>query len=193
MRCLECERPLTLPGLQVAMEQKEHFALVRHAEICAVCALRALPVFQQAGSKSLYWRQSVNCALCGNKFPIARLRFEIPHHYSGHIALCETCYRKLRDDLMIKAPNTVGFIEKEWQTPHLAKAGTRLPLANGTQVRVKRTQPRYAGQYGSITGFRGLVQPWYGYTVRLSGGISHFFHERDLEILSAVPVPQNRE
>lgn len=180
MRCLECSGPVSAPGLLVAMEQREHFAMVRHAELCTVCAMAILPVFKHAAEKSRFWHQSVNCAMCNSKFPIARLRFEIRDRAHLHIAVCQPCYETLRDDL-VRFSNFVGFIEKEWQSTK-SKSGHRMPWPAASMVRVRQSSGhKLSGQVGCIESFRCLVQPWFGYTVRFSGGLRHFFHERDLE------------
>jgi hypothetical protein len=191
MRCLECNGPVSAPGLLVAMEQREHFAMVRHAEVCTVCALRILPIFQKAGQNSMHWRQSVNCALCGHRYPIARLRFEIRDRAHLHIAICLECYEKIREHLL-KFSNFVGFFEKEWQTLK-NKTSQRVPWAKGTMVRVRQSAGgKLAGQVGCVGDFRCLVQPWFGYNVRFNRGMQHFFHERDLELVNINELAQQR-
>jgi hypothetical protein len=182
MRCLECQHPMVTAGLLVAMEQREHFALKRNAEVCTPCALKLIRVLEKSVQQNKHWHQCVDCAFCGSKLPIARLRFQIKDHAHQHIALCENCYQSIREHL-VGFPNFVGFIEKEWQ----AKAGAgakRAPWPTGAAVKVVAHGNRFEGQLGLIEGFRGLVQPWYGYDVKLRNGIHHFFHERDLHLLN---------
>jgi hypothetical protein len=192
MRCLECSGPISAPGLVVAMEQREHFAMVRHAEVCNVCALAILPVFKTAMQKSLHWRQSVNCFLCNSKLPIARLRFDIRDRVHLHIAVCQQCYEKLREDLL-KFSNFVGFFEKEWQTLK-TKNAQRLPWPEHSSVRVRESSGhKLAGQIGCTESFRCLVQPWFGYNVRFSHGVRHFFHERDLELVNIEELARKKQ
>jgi hypothetical protein len=181
MRCLECERPVGVAGLLVAMEQKEHFALMRHAEVCQHCAVRLLDIFENFGTKRNF-RQSLDCAYCGSKMAIARFRFEIKDHAHRHIALCEPCYKQMREHLR-DYPSVVGFVELEWQTAGKA-GGKRLPWPNGSVVQASKRAGRFAGQLGIVERFRPLVQPWFGYEVKLKSGVRHFFHERDLQLVT---------
>ena len=101
--------------------------------------------------------------------------------------------RTCRDDL-VGFPNFVGFIEKEWQARG-AHTGKRNPWPSGAAVKVVAHGNRFEGQIGLIEGFRCLVQPWFGYDVKLRNGLRHFFHERDLHLLSqdqhtGTPPPQ---
>jgi hypothetical protein len=181
MRCLECNHSIAFPGLLVAMEQREHFAMVRHTEICQICAPRMLDLLETAGAGSRHFRQSIDCAYCGSKLPITRLRFEIKDRPHRYIALCEKCYRSMRDDLMRRFPNFVSFIEKEWETLG-AKSQKRVPWGSGTTVKIKAAG-RFHDLQGTVERFRPLVVPWFGYDVRFPDGQRHFFHERDLEVL----------
>lgn len=182
-RCFECNAPLAQSGLIVAMEQREHFAITRHTEGCNRCAQNLLEFLRKWGSSSRYWNQCVDCAFCGGKLPIVRLRFQIKDVASRHLAICEKCYNAMRDQLILDFPNFVMFVELEWKTRGM-KNQARTPWPNGTYVRVRPTATRYVGEVGKIAGFRCLVQPWFGYDVVFSNGKRHFFHERDLEIVS---------
>ena len=195
MRCLECQHTMVTAGLLVAMEQREHFALKRNAEVCTPCALKLIRVLEKGAGQNKHWRQCVDCAFCGSKLPIARLRFQIKDHAHQHIAICENCYHTMREHL-VGFPNFVAFIEKEWQTRG-AHAAKRTPWQNGAAVKVVAHGNRFEGQIGLIEGFRCLVQPWFGYDVKLRNGLHHFFHERDLMLLveeqpvsSGSPQPQ---
>jgi hypothetical protein len=181
MRCLECGHPIVTPGLLVAMEQREHFAMIRHAEVCQTCAPKLLDYLERRAADSRYWRQSIDCGYCGSKMPITRMRFEIkdkPHRY---IAICERCYREMRDDLLGSNPQIVNFIEKEWETLG-TKNQKRIPWAPGTIVRV-RAAGRFHHHTGYVASHRILQVPWYGYEVRFAEGQHHFFHERDLQVV----------
>lgn len=180
MRCLVCEHPMSVPGLQVAMEQREHFASIRHVEFCYACASKMQVIFEARGADSHYWRQSLDCAFCG-KHPIARFRFEVKDHPHRHIPVCQECYKVLRDDLVNDFAALVGFIDQEWcATGQLGNK--RLPWPNGTTVIVRRGGGKDVGHIGLVESFRGLVQPWFGYDVRFADGHHHFFHERVLDI-----------
>ena len=96
------------------MEQRQHFAMVRHTEFCQGCAQKILKVFQRAGEGGRYWHQSMNCAYCNSKLPISRLRFEIKDVCSQHVAVCEPCYRTLRDELIRSFAGLVTFVEKQF-------------------------------------------------------------------------------
>jgi len=191
MRCVECNVPIAVPALVVAMEQRDHFALKRHTELCTNCALKVWTILEREGAESRHWRQSINCGYCGGKLPIARLRFDIPDRVHKHMAICEPCYNKMRDALLRNVSNLVSFIEKEWQAPgHTTTHRTAWPI--GAQVQVKPSDKRFGGQIGTIRRFRCLVQPWFGYDVLLESGVQHFFHERDLNLitpLSPAPAP----
>lgn len=183
-RCVECNLPVGVPGLVVAMEQREHFALTRHTQTCDDCAAKLLAFIDQTAANSRHYRQCVNCIYCGHNIPIARLRFQIKDQQHRHVAICEKCYESLRDELLRKFPNIVSFIELEWHTRGMKQAA-RVPWPNGTFVRVHpEVKNRYAGQTGKIVGFRPLVQPWFGYEVVFVDGKRHFFHERDLQQVS---------
>lgn len=166
------------------MEQREHFALVRHAEACDACSARILTVLQEAGQSSRYWRQSLNCGYCDSNLPIARLRFENAEKAgSQHIAICEKCYEVLRPEMLRAAPNMVTFMEKEWLTIKF-HSRTRIPWPKGTIVKVVAPGTRQHDKTGWVDTFRCLIQPWFGYTVRFEGGRIQFYHERDLERIS---------
>lgn len=183
-RCVECNLPVGVPGLIIAMEQREHFALTRHTQTCDACAEKLLEFIDRTAAGSRFYRQCVNCVYCGSNLPITRLRFQIKDKQHRHVAICEKCYGVLRDDLLRQFPNIVGFIEQEWQTRGLKKQ-MRLPWPNGSFVRVRaESRSRFAGQIGKIVGFRPLVQPWFGYDVIFVDGKRQFFHERDLEQVS---------
>lgn len=192
MRCVECSVPIAVPALVVAMEQRDHFALQRHTELCSNCALKVWGILEREAAESRHWRQSINCAYCGGKLPITRLRFDIPDRVHKHMAICETCYNKMRDALLRHVSNVVSFIEKEWQTPGRASTHrTAWPI--GAQVQVKPSDKRFGGQKGVIKRFRCLVQPWFGYDVLLETGVQHFFHERDLNLLTPAPPSKPSE
>jgi|GEM_PF-2425488 len=182
-RCIECNVPIGVPGLIVAMEQREHFALTRHTYQCDNCAIKLLSFIDRTASGSRHYHQCVNCIYCGSNLPIARFRFQIKDHPMRHVAVCEACYNLLREDLLRDFPSLVGFIEQEWHTRGLKK-NVRMPWQIGSYVRVRGSAgaaKRFTGQVGKIVGFRALVQPWYGYTVVFPDGKQQFFHERDLE------------
>lgn len=179
LRCVECNLPVTQPSLVVAMEQRQHFALTRHVEMCVNCASRTFRLLEQKAHESRHWMQSLNCVYCGNNLPITRLRFEIGERIHKHMAICEHCYHAMRQDLLDCAPGMASFIEKEWQTPG-QQLTHRMPWPVGSSVRVKKSDKRFGGQYGIVRKFRGLVQPWFGYDVEFAHGVHHFFHERDL-------------
>ncbi len=179
MLCLECNHPIMATGMHVAMEQREHFAIVRHAEMCQKCAVQMFDMLDKAVRSSRFMHQSIDCVFCGHKLPITRLRFEIKDRPHRYMALCETCYREMRRDLMMKFPNFVTFIEKEWDTGH-GKGGQRMPWPVGSTVLVK-SAGKYHAKTGVIDRFRPLVVPWYGYDVKFPTGEHHFFHERDLD------------
>jgi hypothetical protein len=181
MRCLECNHPIVTPGLLVAMEQREHFAMVRHAEVCQTCAPKLLVYLEHRAAESRYWRQSIDCGYCGSKLPITRMRFEIKDYPHRYIAICEGCYKAMRDDLLMTNPQIVHFIEKEWETLG-SKTQKREPWPRGTIVRV-RAQGRFHQQNGYVDSHRLLQMPWYGYEVRFANGLHHFFHERDLQVV----------
>jgi len=180
MQCVECSRPITVAGLVMAMEQRQHFALVRNAEACRDCATIAYRTVCQGRKCHQSLHGALECTLCGKGAPIMRLRFNVGDHFNDHVAICESCYAGMRDDLLRRVPNIVGFLEKEWQTG-AAQSGKRLPVAVNTPVTVQKHVPRFHDMHGRILGFRGLVQPWYGYEVQFDAGGHHFFHERDLE------------
>lgn len=181
MRCLECNHTLTTASLLVAMEQREHFAMVRHAEICRLCAPKMLDLMEAAGAGSRFFRQSIDCAFCGSKLPITRLRFEIKDRPHRYIALCQECYRGMRMELVRAFPKFVTFIEKEWETVG-TKGQARMPWPVGSAVRVT-AQGRFRNREGVVERFRPLVVPWFGYDVRFPDGQHHFFHERDLDAI----------
>lgn len=186
MLCLECNHPAVSPGLVIAMEQRQHVALERQAEVCQDCASKVYRMLNHAGHCSRYWSQCVNCALCGGKLPAIRLRFDLKHTGLRHIALCSKCYSQLRTEMLQAFPNLVSWVEKEWETTETS--ARRMPWARGTVVRVRPSAARYRDQVGVVESCRGLVQPWFGYDVRFDERHHHFFHERDLEPVSAVPV-----
>ena len=183
MRCLECNIPLAAPSLVLAMEQREHFALQRHAEMCPRCALKLWEFLEKRNQNTPNWKQSINCAYCGHRLPVVRLRFEVGDRLHKHMAICETCYDVMRSELLGSTSNVVTFVEKEWQTPGHSGSTGRIPLPNGTAVRVKNHIPKFGGTRGFVKSYRGLIQPWFGYDIQLEGGGHHFFHERDLDIL----------
>ncbi|MGB9691996.1 MAG: hypothetical protein ACPL7D_07490 [Candidatus Sumerlaeaceae bacterium] len=188
-RCAECNAPLAVPGLVVAMEQREHFALTRHTQTCDACAAKLLKFINETAAGSRHYRQCVNCIYCGHNLPITRLRFQIKDQQHRHVAICEKCYEALRDELLRRFPNIVSFIELEWQTRGIQKAA-RMPWPIGTYVRVHpELKNRYAGQIGKIVQFRPLVKPWFGYDVAFVDGTRHFFHERDLQQISTPDYP----
>lgn len=182
MQCTECGHSLMAPSLLVAMEQRQHVALVRNAEACNHCAGKMYDVIDRHRPHLHAPHCSLECTMCCKNSPIMRLRFDVRDRCHAHIAVCEKCYSGMRDELLRVVPGIVGFIEKEWNTG-AAKDGKRLPYAVGTRVRVKSHVPRWHGTTGRIASFRGLVQPWFGYDVRFDGSGHHFFHERDLEFL----------
>ncbi len=179
MQCIECKHGMSVPALVLAMEQRQHFALVRNSEVCHDCAVKAVHIMQRHYPAGPGLRHSMECTFCSKASPIMRWRFQMKTDYHDHIAICEKCYATLRDDLLRYVPGIVGFFELEWNTG-AAKSGKRLPFAIGTHVTVKSHVPRYHGMPGKIVSFRGLVQPWYGYEVQFDAGGHHFFHERDL-------------
>jgi len=179
-RCAECNVPVSVPGLIVAMEQREHFALTRHTQTCDECAKKLLDFVEKTAAGSRFYFQCVNCIYCGSNLPITRWRFQIKNQKHRHVALCEKCYESLRDELIRRFPNIVNFIELEWHTRGM-KNNVRTPWPIGSFVRVRpENRTRYAGQAGKIVGFRPLVLPWFGYDVVFEDGTRHFFHERDL-------------
>jgi len=181
MQCIECKHAISVPALQLAMEQRQHFALVRNGEVCAHCAMKAVKVLAHHHPISPALRHSMECTYCGIASPIMRWRFQMKTDYLDHIAMCEKCYGVVRDDLLRQVPGMVGWFELEWNTG-VAQSGKRLPYAIGTNVRVKNHVPRFHGMQGHIMSFRGLVQPWYGYEIKFDNPPGHhFFHERDLE------------
>ena len=180
MQCIDCKHSISVPSLVLAMEQSQHFALVRNAETCQNCATKAIHVLEKHYPPGPHIHHSMQCTFCGKGNPIMRWRFQMKTNYHDHVAICNTCYGTLRDDLLRHVPGIVGFLELEWNTG-AAKAGKRLPYAVGTSVSVKAHVPRYHGMHGRIMSFRGLVQPWYGYEVQFDGSGHHFFHERDLD------------
>lgn len=188
MRCLECSQAMTNWSLLVAMEQREHFAMVRHAEVCASCALRMYPAFERLGVSSRYWHQTLDCAYCGNKMPIVRFRFEVKDRINKYFAMCDKCYIVIGKSVVPYAPNTITFIEKEWLT--LQGKQKRMPWSNGTPVKIMAKTPRFFGKTGTTQSFRCLAHPWYGYDVSLPDGSHHFFHERDLQpVDNSIPAP----
>ncbi|MCX7626490.1 MAG: hypothetical protein N2Z21_09810 [Candidatus Sumerlaeaceae bacterium] len=183
-RCEECHLPVAVPGLIVAMEQREHFALTRHTQLCDECAKKLLDFIEKTAAGSRFYFQCVNCIYCGSNLPITRLRFQIKNQKHRHVAICEKCYEMLRDDLLRKFPKIVSFIELEWHTRGM-KNSVRTPWPIGSFVRVRReSSSRYAGQTGKIVSFRPLQLPWFGYEVAFVDGNRHFYHERDLEQVS---------
>jgi len=179
-RCIECRTPVAIPGVVIAMEQREHFALTRNTQMCDGCATRLLNFIDRTAAGSRHCHQCINCLYCGSNLPITRLHFQIKDQCHRHVAFCEKCYHMLHDDLMRQFPGIVEFIELEWRTRQL-KALTPMPWPNGSFVRVRHDlHNHYAGQTGKVTGFRPLVQPWFGYDVVFVDGRHHFFHERDL-------------
>ncbi len=182
-QCVECgER--CFPGLVIAMEQREHFALTRHTFGCDKCAGQLLQFIDQTAAGSRHYRQCVNCIYCGSNLPITRLRFQIKDQHHRHVAICEECYKAIRDEMLKRFPAIVGFIELEWQTVKNQKV-VRTPWPMGSFVRVRSDSPtKYAGQTGKIVGFRPLSLPWFGYDVVFVDGKRHFYHERDLERLT---------
>jgi hypothetical protein len=170
-------------GLLVAMEQREHFAIVRHAEVCGTCALKIYTAIEKIGAASRYWNQSLNCGFCGNNFPILRLRFEVKDRVHKLIAVCEPCYLRHGRNLIVYGPNILAFIEKEWLT--LKGINKRTPFPNGLAVKVMAHTPRYFGKTGCTISFRCLANPWFGYDVKFDDGSHHFFHERDLQPLAS--------
>lgn len=187
MQCVECNRTMSIAGLSMAMEQRQHFALVRNAEACQACAAKTYALIErvQNGRHTPGFHGALQCTHCHHGAPIIRLRFSLRDHCHDHVALCEKCYGTLRDDLLRNVPNIVSFLEKEWQTG-AAQSGKRLPVPVNTRVVVKKHVARFHDMAGRIIGFRGLVQPWYGYEVEFDAGGHHFFHERDLEFVDKV-------
>ncbi|MBX7245696.1 MAG: hypothetical protein K1X53_09355 [Candidatus Sumerlaeaceae bacterium] len=181
MRCLECHRTISIPSLVIAMEQREHFSLVRHTEVCAACTEKIYSIIHEHSKESRFLHQSMNCVLCNCNLPITRLRFDLKDRAHLHVSICEPCYRKMRDELLVAAPNMVSFIEKEWISRGM-KSHTRTPWPINGTVKVRQNVARFGGHFGIIKNYRGLVQPWYGYDVRLDDGQRHFFHERDLDL-----------
>ncbi len=181
MQCLECRHPTSHPGLVVAMEQRQHLALERQAEVCPECAGPFYSCLKEAGQGSRYWSQCVNCALCGARMPAMRLRFELRGMGLKHVALCSGCYNGVRRELMRPYPNVIAWVDKEWDTTD--QAARRLPWPAGTVVRVLHHATRFRDRVGVVQSCRGLVQPYFGYEVSFDETRHHFFHERDLEPL----------
>jgi hypothetical protein len=173
----------------LAMEQSQHFALIRQAQTCQHCADKAIHVLETHFPPGPGIRHSMQCTFCGKGNPIMRWRFQMKTSYHDHVAICKDCYATLRDGLLRQVPGIVGFLELEWNTG-VAKAGKRLPYAMQTPVVIKKHVPRFHGMTGKIISFRGLVQPWYGYEVQFDAGGHHFFHERDLEFHPDASVQQ---
>lgn len=186
MQCIECKHSISVPSMVLAMEQSQHFALIRHEQACSNCATKAVQILAKHYPAGPGIRHSMECTFCSKASPIMRWRFQMKTDYHDHVAICNQCYTTLRDDLLRYVPGIVGFLELEWNTGH-AKSGKRLPYPLGTMVTVKKHVPRYHGMSGHIMSFRGLVQPWYGYEVKFEAGGHHFFHERDLDF---PPAPE---